>query len=115
MRWLSTILSFLLSACYQPPRGSLPPNIVIIFTDDQGYHDLGCFGAEGFETPNIDRLVSEGMKFTDFYVASSVCSPSRAALLTGRYPLRVGIPKVLFPQSTGGLHPDEITIAEMLK
>jgi arylsulfatase A-like enzyme len=91
------------------------PNIVIVFTDDQGYQDLGCFGAEGFETPNVDRMASQGMKFTDFYATASLCSPSRAALLTGRYPLRAGIPKVLYPYSTEGLSSDEITIAEMLK
>ena len=67
------------------------PNIVIIFTDDQGYADVGCFGAEGFETPNLDKMASEGMKFTDFYVAQAVCGASRAALLTGCYPNRVGM------------------------
>ncbi len=104
-----------------------PPNIVIIFTDDQGYGDVGIYGAKGFETPNLDAMASEGMKFTDFYVGSSVCSPSRAALLTGCYPQRVGIPGVLFPERTNtpwdpeqrrtktGLNKDEITIAEMLK
>ncbi len=91
-----------------------PPNIVIIFTDDQGYADVGVYGAEGFETPNLDRMAREGIRFTSFYVSTSVCSPSRAALLTGSHPLRVGIPKVLMPQDDVGLHPDEITIAELL-
>jgi arylsulfatase A len=59
------------------------PNVVLILTDDQGYADVGCFGAKGFQTPNLDRMAREGMRFSDFYVASSVCSPSRAALLTG--------------------------------
>ncbi|HAK57240.1 MAG: sulfatase [Vicinamibacterales bacterium] len=92
-----------------------PPNVVIIFTDDQGYSDLGVFGAEGFETPNIDRMAAEGARLTNFYVASPVCSPSRAALLTGSYPQRVSVPRVLFPQFDEGLHPDEVTIADLLK
>lgn len=64
------------------------PNIILFFTDDQGYADIGCFGAENFETPNLDQLAQEGMKFTDFYVAASICTPSRYALLTGCYPVR---------------------------
>ena len=93
-----------------------PPNIVIIFTDDQGYGDVGCFGAEGYETPHLDKMAEEGMRFTDFYVAAPVCTPSRAALLTGCYPKRVGLAhRVLFPFSEHGLNPDEVTIAEMLK
>ena len=104
-----------------------PPNIVIIFTDDQGYSDVGVYGAKGFKTPNLDRMASEGMKFTDFYVGSPVCSPSRAALLTGCYPQRVGIPGVLFPERLNtewdpeqrrtktGINPSETTLAEMLK
>ena len=91
------------------------PNVVIIFADDQGYADLGCYGAKGFETPNLDNMAEEGMRFTNFYVASSVCSPSRAALLTGSYPVRVGVPSVLYPLSPTGLDPSEITIAEILK
>jgi len=91
------------------------PNFVVIFTDDQGYADVGCFGADGFETPNLDRMAAEGAKFTDFYSAAPVCSPSRAALLTGCYPMRVSIPRVLFPRDKIGLNPDEITIAEILK
>ncbi len=91
------------------------PNIIIIFTDDQGYADLGCYGAEGFATPNLDQMANEGMRFTNFYVAASVCSPSRAALLTGSYPARVGVPSVLHPVSPTGLDPSEITIAEIFK
>jgi arylsulfatase A len=92
------------------------PNVVLIFTDDQGYGDLGCFGSETICTPNIDRLAAEGRKFTSFMVASPVCTPSRAALLTGCYPKRVGLHEhVLFPTSTTGLHPDEYTIADHLK
>jgi arylsulfatase A len=91
------------------------PNVVIIFTDDQGYQDVGCFGAKGFTTPNLDNMAVEGMRFSNFYVASAVCSPSRAALLTGSYPVRVGVPSVLHPVSPTGLDPSEITIAEILK
>ena len=99
------------------------PNIIIILTDDQGYADLSCYGARGFKTPNIDRMASEGMRFTDFYVASSVCSPSRASLLTGCYAQRVGLPDVLAPpgpewtkgRTNIGLNKNETTIAQMLK
>lgn len=92
------------------------PNFVLIFTDDQGYGDLGCFGSETIRTPHLDRLAKEGRKFTSFVSASSVCTSSRAALLTGSYPKRVGLAKgVLFPTSDTGLHPDEHTIADHLK
>ena len=91
------------------------PNVVVLFTDDQGYQDVGCFGSPDIETPNLDRMAAEGMRFTDFYSAASVCSPSRAALLTGCYPPRVGITKVLFPRDNIGLNPKEITIADALK
>ncbi|MFP6668382.1 MAG: sulfatase [Pirellulales bacterium] len=91
------------------------PNFVIIFTDDQGYQDIGCFGSPKIKTPNLDRMAGEGMKFTDFYSANAVCSASRAALLTGCYPPRVSISGVLFPRHKVGLHPDEITIADLLK
>ena len=100
------------------------PNIVIIFTDDQGYEDVGEYGAEGFQTPNLDKMADNGMVFTDFHVAASVCTPSRAALLTGCYPQRVGLQGVLFPEgpewtkgykSQAGINQNEVTIAEMLK
>lgn len=91
------------------------PNFIVIFTDDQGYNDLGCFGSTSIETPNIDRMAAEGRRYTSFYVPCSVCSPSRAALLTGCYPKRVGMHKhVLFPQSDYGLNPAEYTIADHL-
>lgn len=92
-----------------------PPNIVFIFADDLGYGDLGCFGAKDIKTPNIDRIAQQGIKFTEFYSASSICSPSRAGLLTGRMPQRMGINGVFFPESFTGMSPDEITIAELLK
>ncbi len=92
------------------------PNFIIIFTDDQGYADLGVFGAKDIATPNIDRMAKEGVTFTSFYVAAPVCTPSRASLLTGCYSKRVGLHKgVLFPNDKSGLNPDEITIADLLK
>ena len=92
------------------------PNIIVIFNDDQGYQDLGCFGSPDIKTPRIDQMAAEGMKFTSFMVASPVCSASRAALLTGCYPNRVGVPGVFFPnRDQGGLPPKQVTIAEMLK
>ncbi|TWU48631.1 Arylsulfatase [Rubripirellula tenax] len=100
----------------QDVRAEAQPNFIIIFTDDQGYNDLGCFGSDKIQTPNIDRLANEGRKFTSFYSACSVCSPSRAALLTGCYPKRVGMHRhVLFPKSDYGLNPNEYTIADHLK
>ncbi|MSR55060.1 MAG: arylsulfatase [Gemmataceae bacterium] len=92
-----------------------PPNVVIIFADDLGYGDIGCFGNKDIRTPNIDRIAAEGIKFTDFYVAQAVCSASRTALLTGCYPNRVGILGALGPASKNGIHERETTIAEMLK
>lgn len=99
----------------QKADGSALPNIVYVFADDLGYGDLGCFGAKDIKTPNIDRMAAEGIKFTAFYSASPVCSPSRAALLTGRLPQRMGINGVFFPESFTGMPQSEITIAEMLK
>tara|TARA_B100000282_G_scaffold296794_1_gene280106 strand:+ start:1200 stop:2591 length:1392 start_codon:yes stop_codon:yes gene_type:complete len=92
------------------------PNFIVIFTDDQGYGDLSCFGSKIIKTPNIDRIAKEGRKFTNFMVASPVCTPSRAALLTGCYPKRVGMHQhVLFPSSKKGLNPNEYTMADHFK
>lgn len=91
------------------------PNVVVIFTDDQGYGDLGVFGAKGYTTPNIDSLARDGVKFTNFHVAQAVCSASRAALLTGSYPNRVGIHGALGPQSNHGIHEAETTLPEIFK
>ncbi len=91
------------------------PNIVLIFTDDQGYQDVGCFGSPDIETPNLDQMAAEGRKFTDFCVAQSVCSASRAALLTGCYPNRIGIRGALNHRANFGINSEETTIAELLK
>lgn len=95
------------------------PNFVVIFCDDLGYGDLSTFGNPTIRTPHLDRMAVEGQKWTQFYVADPVCTPSRAALMTGRYPVRNGMSSakqvVLFPDSEGGLPDDEITIAEVLK
>ncbi|MDZ7720782.1 MAG: sulfatase [Balneolaceae bacterium] len=95
------------------------PNIIVIFTDDQGYGDLSSYGAPNIRTPHIDKMAAEGQKWTNFYSAASVCTPSRAGLLTGRYPVRSGmasdVHRVLFPDSKGGLPQREVTIAEQVK
>ncbi len=91
-----------------------PPNVVIVFTDDLGYGDVGVQGAQGYATPNIDRLAAEGIRLTDFYVAQPVCSASRAALLTGCYPNRIGIHGALGPGSKSGISDHETTLAELL-
>ncbi len=91
------------------------PNIVLIFADDLGYGDLACFGSPNLKTPNLDRMAAEGRRFTSFYVAQAVCSASRAALLTGCYPNRIGIAGALGPSATHGINEQETTIAEVLK
>lgn len=110
-------------------RANSKPNFIVIFTDDLGYADLGCYGAIDIETPELDRMAEQGRRFTHFYVASPTCTPSRAALLTGCYPLRAGFDdaiavradgsrspsRVLWPGSPLGLNPDEVTVAEVLK
>lgn len=100
-------------------RTNKKPNFIIVFCDDMGYGDPACYGHPTIRTPNLDQMAAEGQKWTNFYVAASVCTPSRAALLTGRLPIRSGMcsdkRRVLFPDSTGGLPRSEITIAEALK
>jgi len=112
------LLSGFLYACQNDSKiqkRSDRPNVVLILTDDQGYADAGVFGATGFETPYLDQLASEGALLTNYYAPQAVCSASRAGILTGCYPNRIGIHNALMPNSDKGLHPDETTIADMLK
>ncbi|MEC7567089.1 MAG: sulfatase [Planctomycetota bacterium] len=111
-RILLTLLS--LTIAWNTTRAA-DPNVIIIFADDQGYQDLGCFGSPTIKTPNIDNLATQGIRFTDFYSGYCVCSASRASLLTGSYQSRLSMPGVLGPRSKVGLHPDEVTIADLLK
>jgi len=115
-----------ITACFVPlpaqAADATSPNFVIVYCDDQGYQDLGCFGSPNIKTPNVDRLATEGIRFTDFYSAYCVCSASRASLLTGSYQPRISMRGVLGPHSEksvdefrGMLHPNEVTIADMLK
>lgn len=103
-----------------PLRAANTPNVIIILADDMGYGDLGCYGHPSIHTPNLDRMAGEGLRFTDFYAGQSLCTPSRAALLTGRLAVRSGMAggpgrHVLYPHDKGGLPPEEITIAQALK
>ncbi len=110
---LTLVVAALSATCAiadEPPR----PNVVILFADDLGYGDLGCYGATGYETPHLDQLAADGMPFTDFYVSAAGCSPSRVSLLTGCYPLRAGGGGGS-AYSQSGLSPDEITLAEVLR
>jgi arylsulfatase A len=109
-------LAYLLAivGCRTIEPGPRPTNVVVIFTDDMGYGDLGCYGHPDIATPNLDQLAAEGARFTNFYAAASVCTPSRAALLTGRYPIR-SIPNNVGPESKHGMPLEEITIAEQLR
>lgn len=113
---LSTALLCLLVDGSAEAASALPekPNIVLIFADDMGYGDLGCYGSKT-PTPNLDRLAAQGVRFTDFYVSQAVCSASRASLMTGCYPNRIGIQGALGPKAKVGLSASEITIAEILK
>lgn len=103
------------SATFAEPK----PNVVVIYADDLGYGDLACFGHPTIKTPHLDQMAAEGMKFTQFYSAAPVCTPSRAALMTGRYPIRSGMcsdkRRVLFPNSGGGIPASEVTMAEAMK
>lgn len=104
-----------LVSCTQKKIETDRPNVVIIFTDDQGYQDVGCYGSPDIKTPNLDQMAKDGIRLTDFYAAQAVCSASRAGLLTGCYPNRVGIHGALMPNSKVGLNLTETTIAEMMK
>ncbi|MFC4095226.1 sulfatase family protein [Euzebyella saccharophila] len=120
--WIALLsFCFLFIACKDASKQeakaqkSNQPNVVLIFTDDQGYQDVGIFGADDIATPNLDQMAKDGVKLTSFYSAQAVCSASRAGILTGCYPNRIGIHNAMMPNSNVGLHPSETTIAEMLK
>jgi arylsulfatase A len=121
LRFVRTVLPVLVIVILGPRVAAAPerpPNVVIIMADDLGYGDLGCYGHPSIRTPHLDRMAQEGLRFTDFYTADAICTPSRAALLTGRYAVRSGMSfprRVLFPESKGGLPPGEITLAEALR
>src|SRR6185369_7547848 len=91
------------------------PNVVIIFADDLGYTDLGCYGAKGWTTPHLDQLAKDGVRFTDFHVSQPVCSASRASLLTGCYANRLGIHGALGPNAKHGIADEETTLGELFK
>src|SRR3972149_205383 len=96
-----------------PP--SRQPNVVIVFMDDMGYGDLGCFGATAVRTPRMDAVARQGIRFTQMYAAAPICTPSRCALLTGRYAQRAGLPRVLFPTDTDRISSCEVTLASCLR
>src|SRR5690606_30600546 len=108
---LAILILILLAAI---ARGA-PPNVVLFLVDDLGYGDLSSYGHPTIKTPNIDGIGERGIRLTSYYAAAPSCSPSRAALLTGRYPLRVGLPRVLGPETTLGIPAAELTLAEALK
>jgi len=110
-----TLLLAPLASLHSAETKTVTPNIVIIYIDDMGYADIGPFGAKGYATPHLDRMAAEGMKFTSFYSAQAVCSASRAALMTGCYANRVGIPGALGPHSKIGISDREMTIAQLCK
>jgi arylsulfatase A len=110
----------ILASSQQRPASNRPPNIIFIYADDMGYGDIGCFGAKAIKTPNLDKMAQDGLRLTNFYSASPICTPSRAALLTGRYATRMGaqqmqLANVLFPTSQTGLPQSETTLARALK
>jgi arylsulfatase A len=121
---MKSIQCLLITICLFPlflKAEEKPPNLIVIFIDDMGYGDLGCFGSKVHRTPNLDKMAAEGIRLTDFYSSCSVCTPSRASLMTGCYPRRVNMHVdennlcVLFPGAKKGLNPKETTIAEILK
>jgi len=120
-RWSVVVGLILVGQVTASTAGAERPNFVLLFCDNLGYGDVGCFGSTKHRTPHIDRMAREGLRLTSFYSASGVCTPSRASLMTGCYPRRVGLHltdpdgAVLRPVSPNGLHPDETTIAEVLK
>ena len=117
--WAVGIATLMLAPAQVMAADAGKPNFVVIYADDLGYGDLGCYGHPTIRTPNLDRMAAEGLRFTQFYSAACVCTPSRAALMTGRLPIRNGMcsdkRRVLFPNSAGGIQPDEVTVAEALR
>ena len=108
-------LALVVLSCNQPEKAKDLPNVIIIYADDLGYGDLSCYGAKDIKTTNLDLMAKNGIIFTDFYSPAASCSPSRAGLLTGKYPPSTGINSVFFPESHTGLDPSEITLAEIFK
>ena len=116
IRKLKSVITVLFCLSVSLMGAKIKPNIIFIFIDDQGYYDLGCYGASEVKTPRIDAMAKAGTRFTDYYAAAPICSPSRAGLLTGCYPRRVGNHIwVHRADSRSGINPDELTIAELLK
>lgn len=113
--FLLSLIALTLFSCAKPSTDFNPPNVIIIMTDDQGYQDVGCFGATDIRTPNLDQMAKEGVKATHFYAAQAVCTASRVGILTGCYPNRLGMHNALMPNSQIGLNPHETTLAEMLQ
>src|SRR4051794_14868372 len=110
-----SVTPILLAADPTTTASSRPPNIIHIVGDDVGYDDLSCYGAATLKTPNLDKLASQGMRFTSFYAPAPTCTPTRAALMTGCYAQRVGLQRVLFPNDNIGLSDKEVTIADLLR
>ena len=111
-------IALLLLAAVNPAASSTvkpKPNFIVILADDLGYGDLGYYGAERINTPHIDRMAAQGMKFTDFYSTAPICTLTRASIMTGSHPSRIGLGTPLHTPDTIGLHEDEITLAELLK
>jgi arylsulfatase A len=115
MKTAEVVAALALLAPVPTPCAAEPPNVVLVFVDDLGYGDLGSYGHPNIRTPRLDRMAAEGVKLTAFYAAAPVCTPSRAALMTGRYPIRFGLIGNFGPDSTGGLPAEERTLAEALK
>lgn len=124
--WLAaTVILFITINCKKSVNNSFAgenetlkencPNIILVFSDDLGYNDLGCFGATDIKTPAIDKLASDGIRLTDFYVTSPTCTPSRGSLLTGKYPARTGLMNAFFPESFTGMNPESFSMAKALK
>lgn len=113
--WFTSLVAAVIVLASSAIAAERPPNFVVILTDDQGYADLGCYGAEAIKTPEIDRMAAEGMRFTNFLASAPICTPTRAALMTGSYGTRVGLGTPLHTPDKYGLNPDEITVAELLR